>query len=103
MMESRRIKDVLQVSCSDDFAAMLAGARADIYNIICSPNRFFIMLDHDKRIPHIAQVHKGTNQAGVVALMKTDTGLIEDIEHTHKAGADLRRKSDSLCLASGQG
>src|SRR5438093_13722555 len=34
--------------------------------------------------------------------METDRRFVEDVQHAHQAGADLRREADALRLASGQ-
>ena len=39
-------------------------------------------------------------QAVVVALVQTDARLVEDVEHPHQPRTDLRRKTDTLCLAA---
>jgi hypothetical protein len=50
----------------------------------------------------VAQVEQGVDQAGVVALVQADRGLVEDVQHAHQARADLRRQPDALCLAARQ-
>ena len=41
-------------------------------------------------------------QALVVALVQADGGLVQDVEHAHQAGADLRGQADALRLAAGE-
>ena len=60
------------------------------------------MLDDDERISKVAQALKRTQQLVVIALVQADARLVEDIQHSHQAGADLRGKSDALALAAGQ-
>ena len=47
------------------------------------------------RVEHVEQLV-------VVALVQPDRGLVQDVEHAHEAGADLRREADPLRLAARQ-
>ena len=58
------------------------------------------MLDHDYRIADIAQALQRGDQALVIALVQTDRRLVQNIEHAHKAGTDLRRQTDALSFAA---
>ena len=86
----------------DDLAAMDAGGRADIDDIIGRQDRVLVMLDDDHRIADIAQVLQRIEQAGIVALVQADRRLVEHVEHAGQAGADLRGKPDALALAARQ-
>ena len=86
----------------DDMAAVLAGARADIDDPVGRAHRLFVVLDDDQRVAEIAQALQRVDQAGVVALVQADARLVEDVEHAHQAGADLRRQADALRLAAGE-
>ncbi len=46
---------------------------------------------------------EGPQQAGVVALVQADGGLVQDVHDAHQAGADLAGEPDALGLAAGQG
>ncbi len=70
--------------------------------MIGGANRFFVVLDHDDRIPEIAQPAQGADEPRVVALMQPDARLVEHIEHAGQAGADLRREPDALRFAAGK-
>ena len=45
---------------------------------------------------------EGFEEAGIVALMQADRGLVENIEHAGEAGADLGGEPDALALATRQ-
>ena len=62
-----------------------------------------VMLHHDQRISQIAQALERSQELCVIALMQADGGLVQDIEHAHQAGADLRGQADALCFAAGEG
>src|SRR6185503_11201463 len=83
-----------------DRAAMHAGARPDVDHMVGEPDRIFIMLDDDDGVAEIAQARQGFEEAGVVALMEPDRGLIEDIEDAGQSRTDLRGEPDALALAA---
>ena len=60
------------------------------------------MLNNYYGIAEVAQTFKRGKQFFVVALMKSDARLVEDIEHAHKRTAYLCCKSDSLAFAAAQ-
>ena len=60
------------------------------------------MLDDDDGVADVAQVLEGLQQAVVVALVQADGGLVQDVEHAHERGADLRGQADALGLAAGE-
>ena len=82
----------------DDLAAVLAGARADVDDVIGDADRLFVVLDHEHRVAEIAQAHQRVDQALVVALMQADRRLVEHVEHTDETAADLRRQSGCAAL-----
>ena len=86
----------------DDRAAMDAGSRAHVDQIIGGADGVFVMFDHDHRIADVAQALQGGQQAVVVALMQADGGLVQHIEHAGEARADLRGQTDALALAARQ-
>ena len=60
------------------------------------------MLDHDHGVAQIAQANQGAQETVVVALMKADRGLVENVHHPDQAGADLAGQADALGLAAGE-
>ena len=60
------------------------------------------MLHHDQRVAQIAQLAQGREQLRVVALVQADARLIQNIEHAHQGGADLRGEPDALRFAAGE-
>ena len=60
------------------------------------------MLDDDERVAHVAQVFHRFEQLCVVALVQADARLIENVEHAHERGADLRGQPDALRFAAGE-
>ena len=43
------------------------------------------MLDDDERVAQVPQSLEGLDESGVVALVQTDTGLVQDVEDAHQA------------------
>ncbi len=82
-------------------AAMYAGPRPQIDDVVGLPDRVLIMLDHDDRIAEIAQIHQRVEQPLVVALVQADRGFIEDIHDADQARPDLARQPNALRLAAG--
>ena len=80
----RTVHYLLGRTCGDDLTALLAGARTHVQDIIGGHHGLFVVL-HDKNgVPQIAQVLQGLDQAGIIALMQADAGLIQYIEHPHQ-------------------
>ena len=88
--------------CGDHLAAMDAGGGADVDDIVGGQDRVLVMLDHDDRVAEVAQVLQRVEQAGIVALVQADDGLVEHVEHAGQARADLRGQADALALAARQ-
>src|SRR5262249_11130401 len=92
--------DVVNIALGDDIASMLTRTRPHVDDIVGGAHRLLIVLDDQQRIAQVAPAGQRLDQARVVALVQADTRLIEDVEHTHQAGADLRRQADALRLAT---
>ena len=83
-------------------AAVFAGARAQIDDVVRHADRLLVVLDDDERVAHVAQPDQGLDQPVVVALVQADGRLVEDVQDTDQAGADLRGEPDALRLTAGQ-
>ena len=82
--------------------AMLAGGRPDVDDPVGVGDGVLVVLDDDQGVTQIPQAREGFDQAAVVALVQPDGRLVEDVEHTHQAGADLGGQPDALRLAAGE-
>ena len=58
------------------------------------------MLDDDDGIADVAQLLEGVDEAFVVALVESNTGLVEDVEDVDELGAYLRGETDALALTA---
>ncbi len=77
---------------------MLPRPRPDVDHVVRDSNRFFVVLDDDERVPHVAEPHERVYQAPVVPLMQPDGRLVQHVEHPHQPRPDLRSQSDPLSL-----
>ena len=75
---------------------MLAGAGADIDDVVGGAYGLLVVLDHDQGVAEVAQVQQRLDEPGVVALVQADGGLVEHVEHPHQARADLAGQADAL-------
>jgi len=64
--------------------------------MIRGAHRLLVVLDDDDGVAQVAQPLQRPDQLGVVALVQPDRRLVEDVQHPHEGGADLRREADSL-------
>ena len=58
------------------------------------------MFHDDDGVAQVAQFLEGTDEPFVVALVETDGGLVEDVEHIDELGTDLRGETDALALTA---
>ena len=94
--------DIVDRARCDNFAAVDARAGADVDNEIRRAHRVLVMLDDQNRVSKVTQMAKRIEELVVIALMKADGGLVENVEYAHEAGANLGRKPYSLALAAGE-
>ena len=94
--------DIVDRARCDNFAAVDARAGADVDNEIRRAHRVLVMLDDQNRVSKVAQMAKRIEKLIIIALVKADGGLVENVENAHKARANLGCKPDSLALAAGE-
>ena len=92
-----------RIALRHDPAAVHAGPRSDIDQVIRRANGVFVVFDDQHRVAQVAQVGQGFQQALVISLVQTDGGFVEDVHHTDQSGADLRRQANALRFTAGQG
>ena len=90
------------VPCGDHLAAVLAGARPHVDDVVGRAHGLLVVLDDDHRVAEVAQAQQRVDEAAVVALVQADAGLVEDVEHADERRADLRGEADALRLAAGE-
>jgi hypothetical protein len=95
--------DVGGQAFGDHLAAMHAGGRAHVDDIVGVQDGFFIVLDHQHRIAQVAQALEADQKAAVVALVQADRRLVQHIEDAGQARSDLAGQADALALAAAEG
>ncbi len=94
--------DLLRLAVGDQVAAGIARAGTEVNNEIGAADGFLIVLDDEDGVAEIAKMFERAEEARVVAGVKTDARLVEDIENAAKTRADLRGEADALGLAAGE-
>ena len=97
------LANIFRRALRHDQSSVLARSRPHVHDMIGGADRFFIMLDHDHAVAHIAQFLERGQQAVVVALVQADGRLVQHIHYASQAGTDLRGEPDALRFAAGQG
>src|SRR5450759_2908577 len=93
--ERRRVvHDLARRAFGDHAAAVLAGPRPHVDDVVGRAHRLLVMLDDDDGIAQVAQAQERVDEAPVVALMQADAGLVEDVEHADQRRAALRGQDD---------
>ena len=87
----------------DDLSAAHARARAHVHHVVCGANGILVMFDDDDGVAQVAQAAQRFDEAIVVALVQSDTGLVQHVKAARQAGADLGGESDALGFAAGEG
>ena len=62
-------------------AAMLACAGTDVDNLVRRIHRFFIVFHDQQGIAQITQMLERFQKLAIIALVQTNAGLVQDIEH----------------------
>ena len=98
----RVVHDLPRRASRDHLAAQLAGAGAHVNHVVGRTDGVLVVLDLDDGVALVAQALERVDEAVVVALVQANGGLVQDVEHAHEAGADLRGQADALGLAAGE-
>jgi len=91
-------QEFLQAALEHYLAAVLARAGAEIDDVIRGADRRLVVLHDDHAVPQIPQLNEGVNKPAVIPLMEPDRGLVQDVQHAHQFGPNLRSEADALRL-----
>ena len=94
--------DLARRAHGHDVSAQLPRPRTQVDHEVRRADRLLVVLDHEHRVAEVAQALEGVEQSRVVALVKPDAGLVEDVQDPHQARADLGGEPDPLPLAPRQ-
>ena len=97
------MEHVLNGALEHHFAAAATSLGADVDDVVGGEHHVFVVLDDNDGVADVAQLLETGDEFVVVALMKTDAGFVEDIEHVDELRTDLGGEADTLALAAGEG
>ena len=87
----------------DDGAAVLAGAGANVDEVVGGLHDGLLVLDDDQGVSLIAEAVHDADEAVDVSRVQADGGLVEDEERAGQGGAEAGGEVDALDLAAGKG
>ena len=87
MIDLRLRSSSLDRAGVDDLAAVLAGAGADVDDVVGDPDRVLVVLDDEHRVAELAQADERVDQPAVVALVQPDRRLVEHVQHADQAAS----------------
>jgi hypothetical protein len=93
----------VQGTLTNDLTALMASAGADVNHLVCSSNRFFVMLHHEQGVAARLQGGEHVEQDPIVARVQTNGRFVQDVADALQGGAKLGRQADSLGLATREG
>ena len=94
--------DLRRRAVSSHLAALVARAGAEVEQVVGRGDHLAVVLDEQERVAEVAEALQRPEQSGVVARVQADRRLVEDVQDTREAGADLRRQADALGLTAGE-
>ena len=97
-----RLQQTGELAGVHDLPAVLPRPRSDVHDMVRRPDRFLVVLDDDQHVAEVAQPDQSVDQSPVVALVQTDRGFVQHVEHPHEARPDLRRQPDPLSFPAGE-
>ena len=97
-----RRHDVLQRAFGHDAPAPHACAWPDIDDVLGSPDRVVVVLDHDQRVAVAFEPRQRLEQDAVVARVQPDGGFVQHVADSLQVGAELCGEPDALRLATGE-
>ena len=100
--ESGLARQVGHAALRHQRAAALAGAGADVDEVVGAADGVLVVLHHHQRVALVAQLGQRAEQDAVVARVQADGGLVEHVAHALQVAAQLRRQPDALRLAAAE-
>ena len=84
------------------FSAFASSSRTDVHHIVCGKHHVFVVLHHHHCVARVAELSERMNEAHVVALVKSDGGFVEDVEHIDQLRTNLCGKANALTFTTGE-
>ena len=79
-----------KISIDYDFSPSGSWPRAEIYDMVCFPYGFLIMLHHDDSISHISEMFQGLDKFFIISWMQSNGRFIQYVGDPDQATAYLR-------------
>src|SRR5204862_5560090 len=86
----------------DNLAAVLAGAGAEVDDVIGGAHDVGVVLDDHDRVTEPAQFFQDTNEAAGVAAVQSDGRLVENVAGADEPRAERRGELNALRFAAGE-
>ncbi len=92
----------VQVTFKDDLAAVSACSRAQVDDVVRSPNHIGIVFHDDNGVSSFAQLLQDTEETLRVSRMETNARFIEHVKGFRQRGPQRPRQGDPLIFAAGK-
>ncbi len=79
---------------------MKPGAGPHVNHMVGPLYGVLVMLDHDEGVAQVPELVEGVDELLVVHLVKTDGGLVQDVQDSREVGAYLGCQPDPLGLTT---
>ena len=79
---------------------MLSRTGSDVHDTVRGPHGVLVMLHHQYAVAQIPEMGQRLKELVIIPLMEPDAGLVQDIGHSHQAGAYLGSQTDALGLSA---
>ena len=96
------LQHILWRTLKHHLASFAPSLRAYVHNPVGSPHHVLVVFHHYNRVAEVAQFLERAYELLIVALMKANARLIEDVKHVDKLRANLRGKPNALALTTGE-
>src|SRR5262249_9196084 len=96
------LDQLLRCALKNYVTAQLARARTDVDELIGRHHHFGFVLDHQHRVPDIAQVFQNANQVGLIPRVQPDRRLVQHVQCADKRRDEIRGELYALRLAPRQ-
>ena len=95
-----RLEHLLRCTLEDDLATLATSTRSNVYDVVGIEHHVLIVFYDNNGIAQVAQFFQRTDQSFVIALMKSDGGLIQDVKYIDELRTNLRSQTDALALTT---
>ena len=102
MRELRVGLDLGEDARGEELAAELAGAGAEVEQMVGGAEDVGVVLDDEDGVAEVAQVFEDADEAGGVAGVQADGGLVEDVERADQPRAERGGELNALRFAAGE-